>query len=88
MQIFRSERFRKEYDSIVSYINECPNDLTKKDLNRLLGELVHNVKKIDQMHQDLTLINRLGEGNNEIRDKIVETRKKIFKIINNSSTTF
>lgn len=88
MQIFRSERFKKEYDTIVNYINECPNDLTKKDLNRLLGELVHNVKKIDQMHQDLTLVNRLGEGNNEIRDKIVETRKKIFKIINNSSTTF
>ena len=83
MQIFKSDRFKKEYDAIIGYINECTNDQTKKDLNRLLGELVHNVKKIDQMHQDLTLINRLGEGNSEIRDKIIETRKKIFKIMEN-----
>ena len=83
MQIFKSDRFKKEYDAIIGYINVCANDQTKKDLNRLLGELVHNVKKIDQMHQDLTLINRLGEGNSEIRDKIIERRKKIFKIMEN-----
>lgn len=83
MQIFKSERFTKEYEMISKHISECTNETTKKELNRLSNELVFSVKKIDQMHQDLTITNRLGENNTELRDKILETRKKIFKIIGN-----
>lgn len=81
MQIYRSDRFTKEYDSVVRYISECSDDQTKKELNRLLTELVQNVKKMDQLHQDLHLVNRLADNSNEIRNKIIETRKKIFRII-------
>lgn len=83
MQIFKSERFTKEYTKISKYISECTNETIKKELRELLNELVLNVKKIDQIHHDLTVTNRLGGNNTESRDKILEIRKKIFKIIGN-----
>lgn len=82
MQIFQSETFKKEYKKIVEYIDNVDDEKKKLEIKSLLTELVNCIKKIDTMHYDLVSIGKLSDDASGLRNKIVETRKKIFKIIN------
>lgn len=81
MQILHSETFKNEYRTITKFINETTDTNVKNQVQSLLKELVSYVKKIDNFHSDLISIGKLPDDMSEIRSKIVETRKKIFKII-------
>lgn len=83
MQISQSETFKKEYKQITDFINQTDSEKKKTEVQSLLKELVGYVKKMDTMHLDLVNIGKLSDDSGDLRNKIVETRKKIFKIIGN-----
>ena len=84
MQIFQSETFKNEYRKITDFINQSADEDRKNEVKNLLRELVNCVKKMDSMHADLISIGKLSDDSNDLRARIVETRKKIFRIIDKS----
>lgn len=82
MQILGSDRFKKEYEQVKKFIDETKNETVKTELKSLLGELVFNIKKLDSMHRDIVNIRRLPDDSQDLRNKIIEIRKKINKKIN------
>ena len=84
MQIFQSETFKNEYRKITDFINQSADEDRKNEVKNLLRELVNCVKKMDSMHADLVSIGKLSDDSNELRARIVETRKKIFRIVDKS----
>ena len=84
MQIFQSETFKNEYRKITDFINQSADEDRKNEVKNLLRELVNCVKKMDSMHADLISIGKLSEDSNDLRARIVETRKKIFRIVDKS----
>ena len=83
MQILNSPKFREEYQKISDYIETIEDQNKKTEMKRLLQELISNVKKIDINHSDIVISGRLSDDTSETRQKILEIRKKIFKIIGN-----
>lgn len=83
MQILNSPKFREEYQKISDYIETIEDQNKKTEMKRLLQELVSNVKKIDINHSDILISGKLSEDTADARQKILEVRKKIFKIIGN-----
>ena len=84
MQIFQSETFKTEYRKITDFINQSADEDRKNEVKNLLRELVNCVKKMDSMHADLISIGKLSDDSNDLRTRIVETRKKIFRIVDKS----
>jgi two-component sensor histidine kinase len=84
MQIFQSETFKNEYKKITDFINQSADENRKNEVKNLLKELVNCVKKMDSMHADLISIGKLSDDSNDLRARIVETRKKIFRIVDKS----
>jgi two-component sensor histidine kinase len=84
MQIFQSETFKNEYRKITDFINQSADEDRKNEVKNLLRELVNCVKKMDSMHADLVSIGKLSDDSNDLRARIVETRKKIFRIVDKS----
>ena len=84
MQIFQSETFKNEYRKITDFINQSADEDRKNEVKNLLRELVNCVKKMDSMHGYLISICKLSEDSNDLRARIVETRKKIFRIVDKS----
>lgn len=81
MQISNSKAFKEDYKKISKFLSETENETLKKQVKGLFNELTVYVKKIDGMHSDLITIGKLSDNSGDIREKIFETRKKIFKII-------
>ena len=84
MQIFQSETFKNEYRKITDFINQSADEDRKNEVKNLLRELVNCVKKMDSMHADLISIGKISDDSNDLRARIVETRKKIFRIVDKS----
>lgn len=81
MQISQTETFKREYKKIMEFIDQTDNESKKNEVRGLLKELVNLVKKIDTMHLDIVSVGKLPDDSSEFRDRIIETRKKIFKIV-------
>lgn len=81
MQISQTETFKKEYKRIVEFIDQTDNEQKKLEVKGLLKDLVNSVKKMDSMHSDIVSVGKLPEDSADLRARIVETRKKIFKIV-------
>ena len=81
MQISQNEVFKKEYKQITEFLDRCDNETKKSEVQRLLKELVTCVKKIDSIHIDMFSSGKTLDNPDDIRHKLLEIRKKIFKII-------
>lgn len=84
MQISSSKAFKEDHKKISKFLSETENETLKNQVKGLFNELTVYVKKMDGMHSDLITIGKLADNSNDIRGKIFETRKKIFKIIDNN----
>jgi two-component sensor histidine kinase len=84
MQIFQSETFKNEYKKITDFINQSADENRKNEVKNLLKELVNCVKKMDSMHADLISIGKISDDSTDLRARIVDTRKKIFRIVDKS----
>lgn len=81
MQILNSPKFKEEYQKIAEYIDNATDVSQKIEMKKLLQELVSNVKKIDINHSDIIIAGKLSDDTSEARKRVIEVRKKIFKII-------
>lgn len=81
MQISQSETFKKEYKKISDFIKNANNEKNKNEVKKLLNDLTLHVKKMDSMHYDLVSVGKLSNDADDIRNKISDIRKKIFRII-------
>jgi hypothetical protein len=74
-------KFKEEYQKITEYIETVEDQNKKIKMKNLLHELISDVKKIDINHSDMIMYGKLSEDTSLIRQKIFQTRKKIFSII-------
>lgn len=81
MQISKNETFKKEYKQITEFLNQCDNEAKKKEVTNLLKELVRSVEKIDRIHLDMFSTGKALDDPADVRNKMLELRRKIFKII-------
>ena len=69
----------KKYNEAIENISEGQEKLEAK---RLLNDLIHEVKNMDNMYVDMVYAKQLPTMGNEIRDKIVSIRKKLDQKLN------
>lgn len=81
MNILRSENFKKDQEKIQKFLSSTSNNELKKQIQGLYKDLINTVSQIDNIHTDLTLMNRLSDKSHDHRRKIADLRKKIFRII-------
>jgi hypothetical protein len=75
----QADRFQtdvKKYNEAIESMVEGPEKLEAK---RLLNDLIHEVKNMDNMYVDMVYANQLPTMGNEMRDKIVSLRKQLSK---------
>ena len=79
MRIEQSERFINEYNDFKNRINQIDNDSLRNELFSLLKQLLENVRKLDQQHQQLLVERRLPSTSENIKHDIINIRKSIYK---------
>jgi hypothetical protein len=76
-QLKKSKTFQNDlarYSTIVESMSEGP---FKDDINRLLGSLINEVKKMDEMHNEMIYTRQLPSMGQEFREKIGSIRKQL-----------
>lgn len=79
LTILKSERFQKEYKEFSEKIAAVNIDSVKSDLTVLLGQLVNEVKVLDNNLQDTVGGQKPSHVLDEARSKITEIRRQIDK---------
>jgi len=73
----RTERFQSDVDRYRKTIEGMSNEQEKLAATRLLNDLIHEVKNMDNMHVDMVYANQLPTMGNDMRDKIGSIRKQL-----------
>ena len=60
-----------------------PEGPSKTDLNKLLGSLITEVRKMDEMHTEMIYTRQLSSMGQEFREKISAIRKQLDQKIKN-----
>jgi hypothetical protein len=76
-QIKKSKTFQTELARYSTFIEHMPDGPSKDDLNRLLGSLITEVKKMDEMHNEMVYTRQLPSMGQEFREKIGSIRKQL-----------
>ena len=77
MILQNTERFQAEIKHYNEAINQMPEGQPQLEAKRLLNDLIHEVKNMDSMYIDMVYARQLPTMGNDMRDKIVELRKKL-----------
>jgi hypothetical protein len=83
MQLSKNERFLNEYNTFKEKINNISDNVVKENLNKLLAQLVSEVKAIDRMHTDTSSILQLANNETNYRSNLTALRKKIHTALSN-----
>lgn len=81
MLLLNSEKFKSEYANFASRIERVTDQDRKNELERSLKQLVNQIKKIDNYHQDLVFTHKLPESIDSDRTEVANIRKKIIKLL-------
>jgi hypothetical protein len=76
-----TERFKNDLARYRESIDKIANDQEKLAATRLLNDLIHEVKNMDNMYVDMIYAKQLPTMGNEIRDKIGSIRKQLDSVI-------
>lgn len=76
-KIFSSERFQNDLTKYKSSIEKIVNEDEKKEAQKLLNDLILNVKRMDNMYLDMVYSGQLTSVGGEMREKIIDIRKKL-----------
>lgn len=75
-------RFQKEYKEFSEKISRITEESAKVEMNKLLQNLVNEVKNIDRKHQDLVMGGRLtADTMGDYRNSLISIRQQIAKKI-------
>lgn len=78
----KNPRFQQEYREFSEKINLLSNEKAKLEAQKLMRDLVTEVKRLDHSHQELNFQRQLPDDIGHSRNKLTEIRKKISKILN------
>ena len=73
----RAERFQNDVKKYNEAIEKIVEEQEKLEAKRLLNDLIHEVKNMDNMYVDMVYAKQLPTMGNEMRDKIRSIRKKL-----------
>jgi hypothetical protein len=76
-QIKKSKIFQTDLARYSTIIESMPEGPSKVDLNRLLGSLITEVRKMDEMHIEMIYTKQLPSMGQEFREKIGSIRKQL-----------
>ena len=76
-QIKKSKVFQTELARYSTVIEGMPDGTAKTDLNKLLGSLITEVRKMDEMHNEMIYTRQLSSMGQEFREKIGAIRKQL-----------
>ena len=72
-----TERFKTDLKRYKESIDQIQDDQEKITLQRLLNDLIYEVKNMDNMYMDMVYAKQLPSMGKEMRDKIIDIRKKL-----------
>jgi len=72
-----TERFKNDLARNRESIDKISNEQEKLAATRLLNDLIHEVKNMDNMYVDMVYAKQLPTMGNEMRDKIGSIRKQL-----------
>jgi hypothetical protein len=78
-----TERFKTDLARYRESIDNISNEQEKLAATRLLNDLIHEVKNMDNMYVDMVYAKQLPTMGNEMRDKIGSIRKQLDAKIKN-----
>jgi pyruvate dehydrogenase complex dehydrogenase (E1) component len=73
----RAERFQNDIKNYREAIDRMIDEQGKEEANKLLNNLISEVKNMDNMYVDMVYANQLPTMGNEMREKIFTLRKKL-----------
>jgi hypothetical protein len=73
----QTERFQTDVKRYRAHIDKMINEQDKIEATRLLNDLIFAVKNMDNMYVEMVYAKQLPTQGNEMRNKIVEIRKKL-----------
>jgi inosine/xanthosine triphosphate pyrophosphatase family protein len=76
MELIKSSRFLEEYNSWNEKILAINNTEKKQEMQRLLQQLVNEIRKIDQLQMNMGQ-RLVVDTSTDLRQSIIELRKKI-----------
>jgi len=82
----RTERFQSDVDRYRKSIDGMSNEQDKLEANKLLNNLISEVKNMDNMYVDMVYANQLPTQGSEMRDKIGSIRKQLDSKIKKTNT--
>jgi hypothetical protein len=82
----QTERFQTDVKRYRENIDKLINEQDKLEATRLLNDLIFAVKNMDNMYVEMVYAKQLPTQGNEMRDKIVEIRKKLDNKIKSNLT--
>jgi hypothetical protein len=82
----QTERFQTDVKRYRENIDKLVNEQDKLEATRLLNDLIFAVKNMDNMYVEMVYAKQLPTQGNEMRDKIVEIRKKLDNKIKSNLT--
>ena len=77
ISLLQSERFQTEYKMYNDRINKISDETVQVQATTLLKNLINEVKKLDNQHQEMFSGNQLPTALGDSRGSIVTLRKKI-----------
>ena len=80
LSLTKSQRFQEEYNTYKEVANSVTDESIKRNVEGLLSKLVAEVKMLDAQHVDI-LSNKNTVANNENKDKILEIRRQLDRIV-------
>lgn len=75
--IQQSERFQNDLKRFNSVIDKMPEGTDKADFQKLVNNLILEVRKMDTMFIDMIYSNQITSTGKEQREKITDIRKNL-----------
>ncbi len=79
----QTERFKNDITQYRQSISNLTNEHDRIEATRLLNELIYEVKNMDNMYIDMVYGKTLPTLGTEMKDKIINLRKKLDSKIKN-----
>lgn len=76
-----SKNFIEDVKKIGDKIKNTEDENKKKEAQKLLNQLVSEVRNIDTQHNDLIFYRKQPTGMSDTREKIKDIRKKLDKLL-------
>lgn len=75
--IRKSNAFQSDVQRYTKLISQLPDGQDKVEMNKLLSTLIHEVKKMDDLHEEFIYNKQMSSLGTEFRDKIQLIRKQL-----------